>query len=197
MPAPHESCKKSPIRLVIATVISAAAVVLAIFFIRRRVPNDDALAALSVLQKSTSVSSVVPTATSAAGGVDLPVTATQTSVPATATPVPATATVTATSSPTPEPTHTPTAVAAPATPTVTVFAEPAIVTARVALNMRSGPDTTYEFITVLLNGDPITVLGQDDTGEWLNVQITDGRVGWSARAYTDFDRSAPVISPTP
>lgn len=194
-PAATVSRGDSYVRLTLTTLMSAAVVVMALFFVRRSGSNDSAFVDLRGGRGDIPVDKIIATTIPADIMADIPVMATRTSVPATATPVPATAT--AMPSSTSEPTPTPTAVPATATPTATAFAEPATVTARVALNVRSGPDTTYGVITALRNGDSITVLGQDEVGEWIYVRLADGRVGWSAREYTDFNNAAPVILTTP
>jgi len=66
--------------------------------------------------------------------------------------------------PTPEPTPTP----APALATV--------VTDR--LNLRSGPSTETERLTVLLRGQQLTVVGQSGSCAWLRVTAPDGAQGW-------------------
>lgn len=66
--------------------------------------------------------------------------------------------------PTPEPTPTP----APALATV--------VTDR--LNLRSGPSTETERLTVLLRGQQLTVLGQTGNCAWLRITAPDGAQGW-------------------
>jgi hypothetical protein len=122
---------------------------------------------------------------------------------ATVTPEPATPTPTATS--TAAPTHTPTTQST-ATPVVVVTPTPTrdlwtgYVTAR-ALNLRAGPGVNYSIVSALTNGTRFTVRGQNPTGDWLNIQVTSGSrlgdVGWVARAYTDYTRSAPVVATPP
>ena len=67
------------------------------------------------------------------------------------------------------------------------------------LNMRTGPSTNFPVIRSLVQGTPITVLGQDTTGLWLYGQLTDNTLGWVARAYTNYIGSPPVVPapPTP
>jgi hypothetical protein len=127
-------------------------------------------------------------------------TATATPEPATPTPTPtptATSTAAPTHTPTTQPTATPVVVVTP-TPTRDLLT--GYVTAR-ALNLRAGPGVDYSIVSALTNGTRFTVRGQNPTGGWLNIQVTSGSrvgdVGWVARAYTDYTRSAPVVTTPP
>jgi Tol biopolymer transport system component len=71
----------------------------------------------------------------------------------------------------------------------------ALVTAD-TLNVRHGPGTLHPVITTVRRGAPLAVLGQDATGNWLSVQLSDGTLGWVSRAFTDFVGTAP-LAPTP
>ncbi len=56
-----------------------------------------------------------------------------------------------------------------------------------ALNIRSGPGTTYDRIGNVNEGDQLVVIGQTNSCDWLNVQTRDDLVGWisgSARYVT-------------
>jgi len=73
----------------------------------------------------------------------------------------------------------------------------ALVTAD-TLNVRHGPGTVHPVITTVRRGAPLAVLGQDSTGNWLNVQLSDGTLGWVSHAFTDFVGTAPLVpTPTP
>ncbi len=67
------------------------------------------------------------------------------------------------------------------------------------LNMRTGPGTNFPVIRSLVQGTPITVLGQDTTGLWLYGRLADNTLGWVARAYTNYIGAPPVVPapPTP
>ena len=69
-----------------------------------------------------------------------------------------------TPAPTPEPTPAPSPVTA------------AVITDR--LNLRSGPSTEVERLTVVTRGMQLTVLGQIDNCAWLRVAAPDGTQGW-------------------
>ena len=59
--------------------------------------------------------------------------------------------------------------------------EDALPTAEVttnALNIRSGPGTSYDRLGSLGQGDQLVVLGQYNNCDWLNVQTRDEVVGW-------------------
>lgn len=47
-----------------------------------------------------------------------------------------------------------------------------------ALNIRSGPGTSYERVGSVGQGDQLVVIGQVDNCSWLNVQTRDEVVGW-------------------
>lgn len=84
------------------------------------------------------------------------------------------------------------------TPTSTVGANVATITADL-LNVRRGPGTSYPVITTVAKGVKVTVLGQDQAGDWLLVRLSNGTEGWISRAYTDFRGTSPVVyvpSPT-
>ncbi len=98
-------------------------------------------------------------------------------------------------------TPTPTAGATTPTPTPTGTRLPpssnqGTVTSR-GLNMRSGPSTAYPVLRTLTYGTSFTVLGQDITGYWLYVELTDRSLGWVSRAYTTYRNSAPVVPAPP
>jgi uncharacterized protein YgiM (DUF1202 family) len=80
----------------------------------------------------------------------------------------------------PTPTAGPTASAAPA-----AFPTPAVeaVVNNDSLNLRAGPGQDYAVLGVFTQGTALVVLGQDPSGDWLEVQVPDGRTGWMARAY--------------
>lgn len=74
-----------------------------------------------------------------------------------------------------------------------------VVTAGARLNVRSGPGTSYAVATKIANGTTLTVLGRDESGAWLEVQLPDhvAATGWVAADYVTFsttDSQAPVSS---
>ena len=97
--------------------------------------------------------------------------------PATTTPVPS-------SQPTATPTPEAGPIAAPLQATITAS----------ALNFRVGPGVQYSVITTVSGGTTVTVLTQNQAGNWLKVRLPDGREGWLSRVYTDFGGSAPVAA---
>ncbi len=138
----------------------------------------------------------IPTATAPS-----PATAAPTSLLAAATPTPAAAAASPTASPTSTapPTATPTPTPA-VTPTVTPTAgAPLAVVELDPLNLRAGPDTVFELVTVLRAGDALTVLGKSADAGWLQVRTEDGKAGWVAAAYvtlaTPLERVAVVAAP--
>jgi uncharacterized protein YgiM (DUF1202 family) len=45
-------------------------------------------------------------------------------------------------------------------------------------NVRSGPDTRFEIVGQLAQGDSVLVTGRDEEGRWLQVTLPSGDVGW-------------------
>ena len=125
---------------------------------------------------------VPPTEQSPAGP-----TATNTSVagePATFTPIPATVAPTAT--------NTPTSVPTPSTPQVSPMGS--------NVNCRSGPDTSYDSISVLMNGSTAQVAGRDPDGNWWYVHNPDnpGSFCWISVSVVTIagpQGNIPVIAP--
>ncbi len=104
---------------------------------------------------------------------------------------PAAATATATPLPTTvsssQPTPTKTATPRPQTGNIgTVVSS--------ALNVRSGPSTAFSILRSIRRGTEFTVLGQNNSGAWLFVRLSDRTEGWLARAYTNYSGMAPVVS---
>lgn len=46
------------------------------------------------------------------------------------------------------------------------------------VNVRSGPDTRFEIVGQLAQGDTVEVIGQDASGRWFQVTLPTGEVGW-------------------
>ncbi len=142
----------------------------------------------------TSATLVSPTATATMPAEESPSpTPSPSSIPspeATSTPTEVVATET------PQTTSTPTA-----SPTLTPTPKPdAVVNAGTGLNLRAGPSTIYEIVTVLDNGVPLNVLGKDPTGVWYQVEAGDGTKGWVHGDYVILNipvSSIPVSSEIP
>lgn len=52
-----------------------------------------------------------------------------------------------------------------------------------ALNVRSGPGMEYESFAHLLNGQEVTLVGRDRFTVWIQIRLSDGRVGWVSGRY--------------
>ena len=65
------------------------------------------------------------------------------------------------------------------------------------LNVRTGPATSYPVILTTPQGSQLTVLGQDVTGAWLSVRLSNGTEGWVARFLTDFTATVPTVTTPP
>ena len=76
------------------------------------------------------------------------------------------------------------------TPSLTPYSSPTLepelctVTAE-HLNFRACAGTDCEVLHVLSKGDPLTVL---ERGDWLNVQLSDGRIGWVNSNFTQMEK---------
>lgn len=124
-----------------------------------------------------------------------------------------TATLTATDTPTatntPTATDTPTPTATPsaterASSTSTPSATPlplALVVGSQNINLRREPSTSAEVVTLVAPNTPVSVIGEDTTGEWLNVRLVDGTEGWISASLLDVigvpTAAAPVVDGCP
>lgn len=76
---------------------------------------------------------------------------------------------------------TPTGVTTEAKPYyITKLATTGLITAS-KLNVRTGPSTSYSIIHVLWYGNNVKVIGE--SGDWIQIQLSDGRIGWVSRIY--------------
>jgi len=103
-----------------------------------------------------------------------------------ATPIP---TPTSTPTPTPEPptptpTPTPTPIPTPLLPDGVVMVG--------KLNVRSGPDTSFERVGQLLQGEEIEVTGRTEKGDWLQI-LYQGEKQWVSAAYVELNLSPEDI----
>jgi uncharacterized protein YgiM (DUF1202 family) len=64
----------------------------------------------------------------------------------------------------------PVVVDAPVTPTAVINVG--------ALNVRTGPGTSFAVITVVLRGQTVTLVGRNSSATWAQVRLTTGTVGW-------------------
>jgi hypothetical protein len=67
-----------------------------------------------------------------------------------------------------------------------------------ALNVRSGPSTSYPVITTVPAGTVLMVLGRNEVNTWIAVRLEDGTEGWVTRTLTDYVLIATVVlTPAP
>jgi len=114
-----------------------------------------------------------------------PATPAATPIPETPSPLPPTWT------PLPEPTATPTPTATPFQP----FEAKALTD---YLNLRSNPGYLFTVLTMLEKDTPFQVLGKSPGGEWIYVELEDGKTGWifAQLIASDIDlQLAPVREP--
>lgn len=86
------------------------------------------------------------------------------------------------------------------TVTGSVAASGETLSARTAVNMRSGPSTSYGTLTILQPDEPVTVLARN--GSWAMIRRSDGATGWVYGSYLGDGASvastaAPVRSAEP
>lgn len=67
---------------------------------------------------------------------------------------------------------------------ITALSTTGVVTAN-NLNVRSGPSTSYSIIHVIWKGNKVKVIGQ--SGDWYQIQLSDGRTGWVSKLYLQVD----------
>jgi uncharacterized protein YraI len=69
------------------------------------------------------------------------------------------------------------------------------------LNIRSGPGTDFAVVAKGMNGATYTVVGRNDAGDWLQLQLDDGETGWASAAYlkadSDISRLPVRLAPAP
>jgi len=107
---------------------------------------------------------------------------------ATFTPQPAS---TATFTPEPAATFTPTASPTPYVPFT-------VKTAVDQVNIRTNPGYLFTVMTVVRLGTELTVLGRCPGGEWLNIRLSDGSIGWVFHMLLQTEQdlqSVPIIQP--
>ncbi len=140
------------------------------------------------------------------GGVEI------NAVPATATLAPIvsmtprfTATPVPTRTPLPTFTFTPSITPAPPTPsdTPTPTDVPPIIGIIASINtvnVREGPGTAFAAFEAVRPGSRVEVLGQNAEGNWLNIQLEDGREGWVSNNLVRLQETAtplPTLTPSP
>jgi hypothetical protein len=79
------------------------------------------------------------------------------------------------------------------TPTIT-----GIIQSVQAVNVREGPGANFRALWALTPGTGVLVIGQDTTGQWINIRMEDGDEGWVSAALLFVpDTPTPFPSATP
>ncbi len=68
------------------------------------------------------------------------------------------------------------------------------------VNVREGPGTRFSAFEALTPGTRVEVLGQNAEGNWLNIQLEDGREGWISNSLIrlqDTPTPLPTLTPSP
>ncbi|MCA9961822.1 MAG: SH3 domain-containing protein [Anaerolineales bacterium] len=60
----------------------------------------------------------------------------------------------------------------------TLYAQETAVVNTGALNVRSGPGVSYNVVTVIYQGQAVTLLGRNSNNSWVKVQTAGGQQGW-------------------
>ncbi len=106
-----------------------------------------------------------------------------------------TATVAPSSTPIPSPTASntplPTATNSP-TATPTVFA---LVRSELRVNVRGGPGTEHDIINILEPDSGVQVLAENQAGNWYQVQMEDGELGWVSARLLEVLNPLPPAAP--
>jgi uncharacterized protein YraI len=68
-------------------------------------------------------------------------------------------------------------------PTTPVTSEPTGTVTAAALNVRTGPGTTYNILKAMPRGTVVTLLGRNSAATWAKVRLADGTVGWMSGYY--------------
>jgi uncharacterized protein YgiM (DUF1202 family) len=69
----------------------------------------------------------------------------------------------------------------------------ALVTSPAGLNVRSQPSTTGESLLLVESNQTLSVVGRSEDGQWLQVQLADGRLGWAARQFLQTSGNVDVL----
>jgi uncharacterized protein YraI len=62
------------------------------------------------------------------------------------------------------------------------------------LTLRSGPDISYSVLSFLAEGTTLTVLGQNEAGDWLFVRLPAGTEGWVYRVFVTYTGQASIVT---
>lgn len=76
---------------------------------------------------------------------------------------------------------------------------PAFITNASRVNLRSGPGAGFPVVTMLANGQQVTLIGSNADSSWLQVRLISGISGWVNARYValhDQGGSVPVTEPT-
>ncbi len=82
--------------------------------------------------------------------------------------------------------------AQPTTPPIVVQA---VIKSNQAVNVRSGPATTFAPVTSVQPGAVVQVIGRNGDQSWIQIQLTDGTQGWVSAQLIDIQE--PTIEPSP
>jgi hypothetical protein len=134
---------------------------------------------------------------------ELPATATLQPIPSLTSRV--TATIAPSNTPLPTFTFTPTLTEIPPTPSNTPVPTltptvSGIISAVQPINVREGPDTSFNIITALNAGEGVILIGQNNDGSWYNIRMSNGREGWVAEQFVRVEPSStpfPTFTPSP
>ena len=112
------------------------------------------------------------------------------------------ATKTATHLPSSTPTLSPSSVASPTSTTLSNRVTVEGIIDRGAMNVRAGPGTEFPIVSMVYEGQEVTIVGKTQDGSWVLMLTSDGQQGWGWRefiAIESLDRVevSPLILETP
>ncbi len=112
------------------------------------------------------------------------------------------ATKTATHLPSRTPTLSPSPVASPTSTTLSTRVTVEGVIDRGAMNVRAGPGTEFPIVSVVYEGQEVTIVGKTQDGSWVLMLTTDGQQGWGWREFIAIEslervEISPLILETP
>lgn len=109
------------------------------------------------------------------------------------TEVPATEETQPEAAPTEAPTTAPTEIP---TETETAVTERfAVIITELPVRVRAGPSTDFDVLTGLQPGTRVSILDENEAGDWLQIQLPDGRTGWIAASLARIEEGSAMSVP--
>ncbi len=129
--------------------------------------------------------------------------ATETPTPMPTATIPPTIPPTATETPTMAATETAVPTDTPLPPTATTCPAPQMRVAIASVNIRSGPGSNYDIVTVAFEDDTSPIIAETSSGSWYNIDLGEDERGWVSSTVVELiidptcDEDIPVASTIP